>query len=61
MNIHINSVNIHFFHFCLLNLMKNSVYEKEKGAYTILKQMVDNGFVTASGRGDGKKYYAAVR
>ena len=41
--------------------MKNSVYEKEKGAYTILKQMVDNGFVTASGRGEEKKYYAAVR
>ena len=54
-------MNIHFFHFCLLNLMKNSVYEKEKGAYTILKQMVDNGFVTASGRGEGKKYYAVER
>lgn len=28
--IHINSVNFHFFHFCLLNLMKNSVYNKKK-------------------------------
>ena len=39
-NIHINSVKIHFFHFCLLNLMKNSVYEKEKGAYIILKHIL---------------------
>ena len=32
---------------------------KRTRAYTILKQMVDNGFVTASGRGEEKKYYAA--
>lgn len=32
---------------------------KRTRAYTILKQMVDNGFVTTSGRGEAKKYYAA--
>ena len=34
---------------------------KRTRAYTILKQMVDNGFVIASGRGEEKKYYAAER
>ena len=29
--------------------------------YPILKQMVDNGFVTANGRGEEKKYYAVGR
>ena len=34
---------------------------KRTRAYTILKQMVDNGFVTANGRGEEKKYYAVGR
>ena len=34
---------------------------KRTRAYTILKQMVENGFVTTNGRGEEKKYYSIRR